>query len=133
MTRRPPLTATARALLAWLPAAAWASVIFAGSSVSGSSIPGDFSVIGHLSEYAVLGALVCFALRGLSPRRVIGIALLVCALYGASDELHQAFVPLRSPDPLDWATDMVGAASGASMYLVIRAWAARRRPMHQER
>lgn len=111
----------------------WSAVIFAGSSVPGSSIPGRFSVLGHLFEYAVLGALVCFAVRGLSQRRAIAIALLVCALYGASDELHQAFVPLRTPDPLDWGTDVIGAALGAGLFFAIRAWAARWRPMRQER
>jgi len=133
MTRRPPLTASARTLLGWLPAAMWSAVIFAGSSVPGSSIPGRFSVLGHLSEYAVLGALVCFAVRGLPQRRAIAIALLACALYGASDELHQAFVPLRTPDPRDWGTDVIGAALGAGLFFAIRAWAARWRPMRQER
>ena len=133
MTRRLHLTTSARALLGWLPSVAWAAVIFAGSSVPGSSIPGDFSVIGHLSEYAVLGALVCFAARGLPRRRAIAIAVLACALYGVSDELHQAFVPLRTPDALDWATDVIGAALGAGVYTGIRAWAAKWRPMRQGR
>jgi VanZ family protein len=96
----------------WCFAAAWAAVIFAGSSVPGSRIPGGYSVYGHLTEYFVLGALVAFAFGG---RKLSGVAaaLLVCALYAASDELHQAFVPMRTPDPLDWLTDLVGATAGA--------------------
>jgi VanZ family protein len=34
-------------------------------------------------------------------------------LYGGSDEIHQLFVEGRSADPVDWATDTVGALIGA--------------------
>jgi len=107
----------------WLPAAVWAVVIFAGSSIPGTSIPGgSYSVLGHLSEYLVLGALVSWALR----RDDWGTVLLViglCALYGATDEFHQAFVPLRTPDVLDWATDVAGATIGVAAHLL---WTLRR-------
>jgi VanZ family protein len=46
---------------------------------------------------------------------VIGL----CALYGASDEFHQAFVPYRTPDILDWITDVAGAALGVAAYLLV--------------
>ncbi|HEY5517729.1 MAG TPA: VanZ family protein [Coriobacteriia bacterium] len=112
-----------RRYLRWLPAAAWALVIFAGSSMPGSSIPGgSWSVLGHLGEYFVLGALVSWALR----RDDWGTVLLVlglCALYGATDEFHQAFVPLRTPDVVDWATDVAGAAIGVAAHLL---WTLRR-------
>jgi VanZ family protein len=103
-------------LVRWLPAALWAAVIFAGSSVPGSSIPGGYSVYGHLAEYAVLATLVVFAerRRGLVVAGVVALA--VCALYGASDELHQAFTPLRTPDPVDWLTDVAGACIGILGY-----------------
>jgi VanZ family protein len=133
MTQHPPRTGSSRALLGWLPAIAWAAVIFAGSSVPGSNIPGGFSAFGHLSEYAVLGALACFAVRDHPWRRAAAIVMIACALYGASDEVHQAFVPLRTPDPLDWAVDVAGAALGSAAYLTTRAWAARRRPMRHAR
>jgi VanZ family protein len=102
-------------LLRWLPPLVWAAVIFAGSSVPGSQIPGRFSVLGHLGEYAVLGSLLAWALRvRLKPAAIIA-ALALCALYGASDELHQAFVPMRTPDVVDWATDIVGSAAGIAV------------------
>jgi VanZ family protein len=93
-------------------------VIFAGSSIPGTNIPGAWSVWGHLAEYAVLGGLTALALR----RDDWGTVLLViglCALYGASDELHQAFVPFRTPDVLDWITDVAGAAIGTAAYLLV--------------
>lgn len=102
----------------WLPAAVWAAVIFASSSIPGTNIPGVWSVWGHLAEYAVLGGLVAAALR----RDDWGTILLVvglCALYGASDELHQVFVPFRTPDVLDWITDVAGAAIGTAFYLLV--------------
>jgi hypothetical protein len=107
-----------RRFLRWLPAAVWALVIFAGSSVPGTSIPGGYSVYGHIGEYLVLGALTAWALR----RDDWGTILLViglCALYGASDELHQAFTPYRVPDVLDWATDVAGSALGVATYLLL--------------
>jgi len=107
----------------WLPAAAWAVVIFAGSSIPGTSIPGgSWSVLGHLGEYFVLGALISWALRRDDWGTVLRV-LGLCALYGASDEFHQAFVPLRTPDVVDWATDVAGAAIGVAAHLL---WTLRR-------
>lgn len=122
-----------RPLLRFLPALLWAVVIFAGSSVPGTNIPGGYSVYGHLSEYAVLGALVAFAFRDRGLWRAVGIALLVCALYGASDEFHQAFVPYRTPDPLDWLTDVVGAGIGAGIWVVALRVRSRARAHTRER
>lgn len=96
----------------------WAVLIFAGSSIPGTSIPGDYSVWGHLGEYLVLGALTVSALR----RDDWGTVLLVigvCALYAASDELHQAFVPYRTPDVFDWIIDVAGSALGVATYLLV--------------
>ncbi|MBT8489380.1 MAG: VanZ family protein [Gemmatimonadetes bacterium] len=38
--------------------------------------------------------------------------LLAGALYGLSDEIHQMYVPGRSPDPADLAADVVGLLLG---------------------
>lgn len=35
-------------------------------------------------------------------------AALICILYGASDEIHQYFVPNRSSEFQDWAADAAG-------------------------
>lgn len=128
---QPPRATPAPYRLHWLPALAWASVIFAGSSVPGSQIPGGFAELGHLIEYAILGGLLVFALwRGLpaDAGRVAWTALTLCAVYGLSDEFHQAFVPMRTPDPLDWVTDVLGASVGLAVVLLASARAAKRRP-----
>lgn len=103
-----------RRLLGWLGAALWAAGIFYLSSRPGSTLPGGYSVQGHLGEYAVLGALltIAFAEKSLDLATV-GLAVLVASLYGVTDEYHQHFVPLRTPDIADWALDTLGATAGA--------------------
>jgi VanZ family protein len=68
----------------------------------------------HAVEYAVLGALCYRALRGSGndswSRYAVPAAILLASLYGASDEVHQAFVPFRESSWLDWLADTAGAA-----------------------
>jgi hypothetical protein len=52
---------------------------------------------------------------GLGRRWGIALAFLAGHLYGASDEVHQMFVPEREADFLDMATDGLGAWVGASL------------------
>ena len=108
----------------WLLVAACAIVIFGFSSLPGSAIPGsvaDYSPVAHFVEYAVLGVLVVFAL---GPRvfilRFALLALLICSLYAVSDEFHQSFTPGRTPDPVDWATDTVGAGVAIAALTITR-------------
>jgi VanZ family protein len=96
----------------WCATVAWAAVIFMMSAKPGSQIPGRFAEIGHFTEYLVLGMLLFGALKTSGWRRAALLALVVASLYGVSDEFHQAFVPQRTPDPMDWALDTLGAAVG---------------------
>lgn len=114
-----------QALLRWLPPVIWAGVIFAFSAQPGSAIPGRYAELAHLAAYAILGGLLVAALL---PERETGwavaVAVLIASLYGVTDEFHQAFVPLRTPDVMDWALDTIGALLGA---LAVAALARRRR------
>ena len=58
----------------------------------------------HAGNFGVLAGLLYLA----SGRAWLALAL--ASLYGAGDELHQAFVPGRSADAADWLADTVGAA-----------------------
>jgi len=107
------------ALGAWAPVVAWAAVIFAFSSVPSLSTElGTWDLVlrklAHLAEYAILGALLCRALR--HP----GIAIAVAALYAASDEIHQAFVEGRHGAPLDVGIDTLGAIAGVILWQALR-------------
>jgi VanZ family protein len=105
-------------LWAWGPAIALMAFIFYISSrpapefLSTDKI--DFEdKLAHVLAYWVLGIL---CLRGIlwngkvSLRVGLAGAALISALYGASDEIHQYFVPERSSEFLDWAADAIGAA-----------------------
>ena len=107
-------TSRARRLVYWALVAIWAGVIFWFSSKPGSQIPGRFSDQGHLGEYFIFGTLLYLALAtDLAPSRSLSIAILAASVYGMSDEFHQHFVVLRTPDVVDWGVDTIGAAAGA--------------------
>ena len=91
---------------AWVPALIWSLGIFVLSSIPGSAfpeLPGWWHAdkLVHLGIYATLGALCWYGAHGTLPigrgaaAQVI-VAFLVTALYGVTDEAHQAFTPLRS-------------------------------------
>jgi VanZ family protein len=73
----------------------------------------------HLVEYAVLGGLCYRALRrgtnGSWANAAFPLVVLFTSLYGISDEIHQAFVPFRDSNWLDWVADTIGAAVGAAV------------------
>ena len=95
-----------RAVSLWLPVAAWAAVIFALSSIPHlSSGLGTWDYVlrkgAHMTEYAILGALLLRALGREVP------AFLAAVAYAATDELHQHFVRGRHGTPVDIAFDAV--------------------------
>jgi len=73
----------------------------------------------HMAEYAVLFALYRRALRLSGARRPGMTALVMCAAYAATDEMHQGFVSGRGPSPVDVAIDTAGAAA---MWAVMAGW-----------
>lgn len=106
----------------YAPAGLWAALIFALSSMPGSSVPGRFGTLAHLIEYLVLAALIIRSLDGTRGTVVehIVLAVSLAAAWAATDELHQAFVPLRTPDPVDWIVDTAGALVGALLLAAAR-------------
>jgi VanZ family protein len=76
----------------------------------------------HLTEYAILAALLYRALRRGQERllRPAIPAFFIAAICAALDECHQSFVSSRTGTPWDVAIDCVGALIGPSIYAVIR-------------
>jgi VanZ family protein len=71
----------------------------------------------HVAEYAVLGMLCYRAFRRAAGRiaaqYAVFFAIAATSVYGATDEVHQAFVPFRTATWLDWIADTVGALIGS--------------------
>jgi VanZ family protein len=104
-------------------------LIFAASSIPDlRNLPGGMSdKSGHGIAYGILGAVLIRALAGgrlagVTWRRA-GLTVLLATLYGVTDEVHQAFVPGRSPDRLDVLADCIGATFAVVVIAVVaRAW-----------
>jgi len=104
----------------WAPVALYAGVIF---YLSAQSHPEDqlpsfllkeiSDKVLHAVEYGIL-SLLCYRAfsRAAGPglaRQAVVLAILTAAVYGLTDEVHQAFVPLRESSWQDWLADTVGA------------------------
>lgn len=95
----------------WFPVLVWASVIFYFSSQPQKNISQffltDFLVkkAAHVLEYAILFVLIYRA-----TGKKIPLSFVLTILYAASDELHQTFVPGRTPKLYDiFGFDITGA------------------------
>ena len=65
----------------------------------------------HMAEYAILFFLYDRALHIEGAKRPGLYALILCALYAATDETHQAFVAGRGPSVMDVGVDALGAGA----------------------
>jgi VanZ family protein len=78
----------------------------------------------HVGGYGVLGFLMARAVAGGRGRLGLRELVLAAALstgYGITDEVHQGFVPERTPDIRDAAFDLVGSALGALVFRQLQA------------
>ncbi|MFC5403173.1 VanZ family protein [Cohnella soli] len=116
----------------YVPALVCMMTIFFTSSRSGDQLdtvlpwvqkwlPGlsDFNPM-HYVAYFALGLGFAFALGAKRSSTWMGVLLTVvlCTLYGVTDEWHQSFVPMRTPDAADLLHDAIGAAAAAVLVLV---------------
>ncbi|MGH7164032.1 MAG: VanZ family protein [Nitrospiraceae bacterium] len=107
----------------WLPVAAYAGLIFYLSSQSHPEewLPSLVRELSdqalHLIEYGILGILCHRAFRhaagAWATRYAVLLAVLASSGYGLTDEVHQAFVPLREASGGDVLMDVIGATVGA--------------------
>jgi VanZ family protein len=119
-----------KAWRAWWPAVTVALGIFVASSIPGRHLPPSriphLDKLQHGTAYLLLGATCAHGveLSGLvvnGPVRMMLAGAAMAFAYGASDELHQAFVPGRSPDLADLGADGLGALLGGGLRAIIGA------------
>jgi VanZ family protein len=101
----------------WLPAFAWAYLIYVVSSIPSLNTGwGIYDLIlrkiAHITEYYVLAALIYRALKGtfvkFTPFYLFAISFTASFLYAVSDEVHQLYVFGRSGTRRDLAFDTLG-------------------------
>ncbi len=113
------MSSVVRRLSLWVPPAIYMAVIF-GFSTQSQPLPQVTAVVWdkllHFLEYGGLAVLVYRAIAGEGANRIAAFALtvLLASAYGASDEWHQSFVPMRDSDIHDWYADTAGGALGAA-------------------
>ena len=118
-----------RALSLWFPVVVYMAAIFYVSSLQHPPVPANIPDVRlHAVAYFGLMVVVTRAVAhgtwaGVTLLR-LGIAWLITVMYGASDEWHQAYVPLRTAELRDVIADAIGAlAAGISL----KAWVIIRR------
>lgn len=112
----------------WLFVLGWCGVIFFLSSLPDPTpdvqewLKFSMAKCGHVVVYFVLSLFVLRALKKTFPAspRHGWLALLFCALYGVSDEVHQSFVPGRSAMLWDVLLDSFSAYAGIKLSSIRR-------------
>jgi len=86
--------------------------IFLVSSIPGSATPSglDLSILYHFTAFFLLNFFLLIAVgerEKIIGKRII-LILVISLVYAILDELHQFFVPLRTPDIMDLLVDSAG-------------------------
>ena len=112
----------------WLPVVGVMALIFWGSSQPAEDIPGLFDIphldkVAHLIEYAVLGLALARPLgRSLTGGVLLAAVAGIGLVYGVTDEVHQIWVPGRDFSFIDMAVDLLGALTGAGLWVALGRW-----------
>jgi VanZ family protein len=88
-----------------------------------------FRKCAHLTEYAILALLLWRAMRQPIRRdsrpwdwRIARLSILIVALYAATDEFHQLFVPTRDAALHDVLIDTIGGSVGILLLWSLGRW-----------
>jgi len=104
-------------LTLWLPPLGYALFIFGLSSIESASLPSLRFALGdkliHLGEYGLFGFLFARLFVQLGLRHPYLWAALIASFYGATDEIHQFYVPGRTMEVYDWMADTLGGLLGS--------------------
>lgn len=105
----------------------WMAIIFAFSHHANSGrvteeylgvINVPIRKLGHLSEYAILFALLRWAFDSINYGAKSFAAILIAVAYALTDEWHQSFVPGRSASAHDCLIDTIGVLLGTTTYIL---------------
>ncbi|MFF2484173.1 VanZ family protein [Paenibacillus sp. NPDC058071] len=122
MKQSNPSKSKLRRAARFIPAVAIMVVIFTLSSNTGDDVDEILPFFqrffpamssfdwGHYVSYFVLAAAIDFGIGAKADRLPYkALIVLLCGLYGVTDEYHQSFIPGRMPDIMDIRNDMIGA------------------------
>lgn len=106
-------------ILRVIPVIVWSALIFYLSSQPAISITeaktADIFIhkLAHVIEYCILYVLAVLAFYSKEKSKAVLLgAFLFIVIYGATDEIHQSFVPTRGPRFTDVLVDSVGGLIG---------------------
>jgi VanZ family protein len=121
-----------RRISLWLPPLLYMIAIFHFSSESQPlpMLAGHvWDKLLHTIEYFGLAILVfrAFDGEGLEGWRPAILTVVMVSGYGATDEWHQWYVPLRQADVRDWMTDTLAGTIGAAAWLWLSFYRGNRR------
>lgn len=110
-------------IIYWFPILVYCLLIYIQSSHPSIQSQPDWPFLDkilHFAGYALLGALFLRAFKTTPIKHnlklVLILSVLLSALYGISDEIHQSFVPFRTADPMDVLADILGSIAGVYLY-----------------
>jgi VanZ family protein len=109
----------------WGPVAVIAGGIFMLSNMSGGADLPSFPHIDKLAHIIVFGLLGLTVVRAFSrllswrPMQVSLLSIVVVTAYGASDELHQHFIPQRTVELLDVGADAIGVTLACLVWFLM--------------
>lgn len=115
-------------LISWAPVILWMGIIFIFSSLPGEQLPDiqfpNIDKIVHFVDYLILGVLLFRAFLNTQTDRkfakIVVLSIAIAVLYGLIDEMHQYFVPGRTPDIMDFTFDIAGSFAGVFIYSMRR-------------
>jgi len=117
-------------------------VIFLQSSSGKISLP-DIGIdwFDKIVHFFVFGLLAILMLRGIKiannrvlQNHFVWISILTCIIFGATDEIHQLFVPGRFGSLSDWIADILGILvfSAAFLFYQRDRWTAKAPPSEKQ-
>ena len=72
--------------------------------------------LAHISEYLILGFLLCNMFNSFNVKNIFIYTILICIIYSCLDELHQLFINGRNCQFIDCLIDLLGTIIGILFY-----------------